>query len=78
MEITLIKNIKTDTSVCHQYLHKKLDMNKTEIEVGKPLRFVYESGVFFGHENVIKMWYPHDDTIIIETTNKVWLLEDLL
>ena len=77
MEITLIKNIKTDDSVCHNYLHKKLDMTRTEIEVGKPLRIVYESGMFFAHENVVRVNYVNDETVIIETTKKVWLLEEL-
>lgn len=76
MEIVLIQNLITNKSVCPQYLHKKLNMSKTEFIVGKPLKVVYEKGSFFTHENVVSVKYPDDNTIYIKTTNKVWIIKN--
>jgi len=75
MEITSIKNKPTGNDVCPQYLHKKLDMAKTELTLDNPLLIVYEGGSFFSHENIIDVEHWLDlDIIVVETTNKVWII----
>jgi len=75
MEITSIKNKTTGNNVCSQYLHKKLDMARTELILDSPLLVVYEGGSFFSHENITDVEHWLDlDIIVIETTNKVWII----
>lgn len=76
MEIASIKNINTKQEVCQYYLHKKLNMNKTEIVVGKPLRIVQDEGTFFTHEIVVNVECIDEVTIKVETTRKIWILQN--
>lgn len=75
MEITSIRNRKANMDVCPQYLHKRIDINKSEITVGKGLRIIYETGFFFGHEKVISVEYLDDGVIRVETENKTWVIQ---
>ena len=76
MEIALIINKKTKQGVCSQYLNKKLNLDKCIINIGEPLKIVYDSGSFFTHEAVVSVEYPDEAIIKIETTRKIWLLQN--
>lgn len=76
MEITSIKNKHIHSNimdVCPQYLHKELDMTKSIIKIGKPLVIVFETGSYFGHEEVVDIGRNAKD-ILIETINKIWII----
>ena len=75
MEITSIKNkhVHSNMDVCPQYLFKKLDMTKSLIKIGKPLVVVFETGSYFGHEEVVDIGCNMKD-IRIETINKIWII----
>jgi len=75
MEITSIKNKHSGNNICPQYLHKKLDMDRTELVLDSPLLIVYESGSFFSHENIIGVEFLNTTTIRIETINKIWTIQ---
>jgi hypothetical protein len=75
MEIAIIINKNTKQEVCPQYLHKKININKSIMQIGKDLRIVYESGSFFTHEKVIDVYFSDEYTIKVETTNKVWTIQ---
>ena len=74
MEFTSIKNKKANINCCPQYLHKPLNMNKSVIEVGKPLSIIYEVGSCFGHEMVVNIEYLNKSAIKVETSNKIWTI----
>lgn len=76
MEITLIYNKHSKDESCKYYLNRKLNMDKTIIEIGKPLKIVYETGSFFTHEDVVDIEYPDEVTIRIETAKKIWILRE--
>ncbi|HEY8805695.1 MAG TPA: hypothetical protein VIM42_11440 [Clostridium sp.] len=74
MEFISIKNKKADINCCPQYLHKPLNMNKSVIEIGKPLSIRYEVGSCFGHEMVIGIEYLNKTAMRVETQNKIWII----
>jgi len=75
MEITSIKNkhVHSNMDVCPQYLHKEIDMTKSIIKIGNPLVIVFETGSYFGHEEVVDIG-RNQTSIRIETTNKIWMI----
>ena len=73
MEFISIKNKHANNNVCPQYLHKKIDANKSIIEIGKPLVIVFEKGSYFGHEEVVDISH-NKGFVMIETNNKIWII----
>jgi hypothetical protein len=73
MQIITIKNRTAGIDVCGYYLNKRINIDKSVIEIGKPLLIVYQDDSFFNHEKVINVQYQND-RIEIDTTNKFWIL----
>lgn len=80
--IKSIINKTTKEEVCLNYDRNKalrmhsFKINNTVIQVGKPLKIVYEDGVFFTHEQVISVNNEFNERLfVVETTKKMWFFE---
>ena len=76
MKIISIKNRKTGEDVCGHYCGKNLNMHKCIIKKSKPLVMVYANSSFFVHEEVLDIKKISENSLIIETTKKIWSLGD--
>lgn len=69
-----IINTKTGNPVCDGYTYKLIDLNKSEIEVGKELLIEYKRGTHFKHyEKVINISIGFNTTIVY-TNKKTWTI----
>lgn len=75
MQIATIYNKHSKDESCKYYLNRDINIEKCVIEIGKPLKVVYKTNSFFTHEDVVKVEYPDEVTIKIETTKKIWILQ---
>lgn len=75
--ISKIINRKTGGNILSRHTDKKL--SQIECEIGQELRVVFESGASFTHEEVESRFVDGKrkigDIIIINTTNKIWVIE---